>query len=77
MSKPQVLVIKFQVTKALYHEGGGGSRITCNKCGDRPKRYIRLMLEGGGKAYLCPRCYAEVGGATAEYDDTDWDSCHE
>ena len=71
----QVLNIEFRVVQALYHEGSGGSQVRCRCCGDRPKRYMRLILESGLNAFLCRDCFDKVGGVQDGYDqDSDFDS---
>jgi ribosomal protein S14 len=66
----QVFTIRLVATEALYHEGGGNNSRGCRKCGDRPKRYFRLVLKDDAErnAFLCRDCFREMGGRETGYD---------
>jgi hypothetical protein len=68
--EPQEMTITFRFTRALLHEGDGGSREQCRKCGERNKRYYRLCLTNGENAFICRSCF--VGKETG-YDQS-WSS---
>jgi hypothetical protein len=68
----QIITITFRVKKALFHEGSGCGNARCAQCGDKPKRYYRLVLQNGGNAFMCRSCFS---GTRTDDDSCDsWNS---
>jgi ribosomal protein L40E len=62
----QTLTFMFKAVGALYHEGSTGQ--ICRACGERNKRYYRLVLTNGGDAVICRACFSDAGGRETGYD---------
>lgn len=62
----QTLTFTFKAVEALYHEGSTGQ--ICRACGERNKRYYRLVLTNGGDAVICRTCFSDAGGRETGYD---------